>query len=318
METVVAWDVVVVGGINTDYLVRGERLPGPGMSLDGEQFLEAPGGKGANAAVAAARLGARTAIVGCVGHDERGRALIDHLTAEGVQVVRVIFHLGAAPTGVAVIQVDANGQEQILAALGANLQLRVDDIDAAADMIRSSRVLVAQLEVPVECVGAAIRLASEAGVRVVFDPAPPRSLPGDLISRCDVIRANASEVLVLTGVRIADRASAREGGRALLAQGARAAIVEAPGGNLLVWEADEEWIPELPAERVDATGAGDAFTAGLAVALSEGQGLPDAARFASVAAACATTALGGQTALPGRPEFQVFLERASSAHAHGE
>ena len=230
MKPVVAWDVVVVGGINTDYLIRGQRLPAPGMSLDGEQFLEAPGGKGANAAVAAARLGAGTAIVGCVGPDEGGRALINHLTAEGVHVVRVIFDPGA-PTGAAVIQVDASGQKQVLAALGANLHLGVGDIEAAGDTIRSSRVLVAQLEVPVECVGAAIRIASEAGVRVVFDPAPPRSLPGDLIARCDVIRANASEVLALTGIRIADRASAREAGRALLAQGARAAIVEAPGGE---------------------------------------------------------------------------------------
>lgn len=314
MERAVDWDVVVVGGINTDYLIRGGRLPGPGMSLGGEQFLEAPGGKGANAAVAAARLGARTAIVGHVGSDPRGRALIDHLTEEGVQVVRVTFDPQAL-TGAAVIQVDDAGRKQILAALGANLQLSVGDVEAAADAIRSCRVLVAQLEVPLACVGAAIRIASEGGVRVVFDPAPPRPLPDDLIRRSDVIRANASEVETLTGIRITDRASAREGGRALRARGAGAAIVEAPGGNLLVWDAGDEWIPELDVERVDETGAGDAFSAGLAVALAEGQDLPDATRFASGAAALATTALGAQTALPRRGELQSFLEKATSVPA---
>jgi len=315
MEPLVEWDVVVIGGINSDYLIRGRRLPGPSMSLDGEQFLEAPGGKAGNAAVAAARLGARSAIVGCVGPDERGRLLVDGLTAEGVHVVRVSFE-AHAPTGAAVIQVDGSGQKQILAALGANLQLTTRDVEAAADLIRSSRVLVAQLEVPVECVAAAIRIASDAGVRVVLDPAPPRTLPDDLIPRTDVMRANASEVEALTGVRITDRASAREGARALLARGTGAAIVEAPGGNLLVGESGEEWIPELHADRVDATGAGDAFAGGLAVALSEGQSLPDAARFASGVAALATTALGAQTALPRREALQAFLEKATSAHAH--
>jgi ribokinase len=313
MESFVECDVVVVGGINSDYLIRGPSLPGSGMSLNGEEFLDAPGGKGANTAVAAARLDARTAIIGRVGNDPRGRALIDHLTAERVQVVRVIFDQ-QAPTGAAVIHVDHHGQNQTLAALGANRGLTVADIEAGAHTIQSSRVLVAQLEVPVQCVDAAIRIARDAGVRVILDPAPPYSLPDDLMRRVDVIRANASEAEALTTVHITDRASARESARVLLAQGPRAAIVEAPGGNLLLWDAGEEWIPELPAERVDVTGAGDAFTGGLAAALAEGMDLTDAARFANRIAALATTALGAQTALPRRGEVDALLER-TLAHA---
>jgi ribokinase len=306
MEPVLDWDVVVVGGINTDYLVRGPQLPGPGMALDGDVFLEAPGGKGGNAAVAAARLGARTALVGRVGNDARGRALIKRFTNEGVHAVHVDLD-NAAPTGATVIQVDHGGQKQILAALGANRQLTVADVQAAADAIRVSRVLVAQLEVPVECVSAAMRIAKDAGARIVFDPAPPRSLPDDLMPLIDLIRANATEIEALTGVHVQDQASAGKGARALLARGVSAAIVEAGHGNLLVSESGEEWIPELPAARVDATGAGDAFAAGLAVALAEGLELPNAARFASGVAALATTALGAQTGLPRRHELHAFL-----------
>jgi ribokinase len=181
MEPTVEWDVVVVGGINTDYLIRGHALPGPGMSLSGSAFLQAPGGKGANAAVSATRLGARTALIGRVGHDSRGRDLVDHLTAAAVHSVHVSLG-GDAPTGAAVIQVNVQGQKQILAALGANLLLTVAEVDAAAATIRASRVLVAQLEAPVECVDAAVRIAAEAGVRVVFDPAPPVPLPAEWMS----------------------------------------------------------------------------------------------------------------------------------------
>jgi ribokinase len=315
VEPIVEWDVVVVGGLNTDYLIRGHRLPGPGMSVDGERFLEAPAGKGANAAVAAARLGARTAIVGRVGHDVRGRALINHLTREGVHAAHISVDTHV-PTGASVIQVDTSGQKQILAALGANLQLTLADVEAAAETIRSSRVLVAQLEVPVECVSAAAASAGDAGARVLLDPAPPRPLPDALMARSDVIRANATEAEVLTGIRVVDLASAREAARALLARGARAAILEAEKGNLVVWNSGEKWIPELAVETVDATGAGDAFAGGLAVALAGGDDVARAAQFASGVAALATTALGAQTALPRRTELESFLNRARAADAH--
>jgi ribokinase len=313
VEPILEWDVVVLGGINTDYLIRGPQLPRPGISLNGEMFLESPGGKGANAAVAAARLGARTAIIGRVGDDERGRALIVGLTREGVHAV----HVGvddSAPTGAAVIQVDRHGQKQILAALGANLRLTPAHIEAAAATIRSSRVVVMQLEVPLECVETAARIASDARARIVLDPAPPRPLADDLLTRVEVLRANAAEIEALTGMRVDDRQSAGAGARALLARGVGAAIVAAGEGNLLVWKSGEEWIPEMPASRVDSTGAGDAFAAGLAVGLVERLPLPNAARFASGVAALKTTALGAQTALPHRRELQTYLDRIAGSH----
>jgi ribokinase len=285
------------------------------MSLNGGMFLEAPGGKGANAAVAAARLGARTALIGRVGDDVRGRALLDGLTLEGVHAVHVSVDDGA-PTGAAVIQVDEQGQKQILAALGANLHLSVADIDAAADTIRASRTLVTQLEVPLECVSAAVRIAMDGGVRVVFDPAPPRPLPDDLLKGIDVMRANATEAEALTDIHVHDQATARKAARAMISRGVRAVIVEAGRANLLVWEAGDEWIPELPATCVDTTGAGDAFAAGLAVALAEGRQLPDAARFASAVAARATSALGPQTSLPRRHELDPYLDQTPATHSH--
>src|SRR2546421_2783543 len=253
------FDVVVLGGINTDFVVRGRELPGPGASRDGLAFLQGPGGKGANAAVAAARLGARVAIIGRVGDDDRGRLLLAGLADQGVNVACVTID-EERPTGAAVIQVDASGQKQILAALGANLQLTVEDIDAAEKIIRSSRVLLMQLEVPIECVATAARIADSAAMRVMIDPAPPRPLPDELITMTDVIRANAGEIEQLTGVPVRDRTSARQAARVLLARGVAVVIVATQGGNLLVTDTGETWLPELLVNRVDETGAGDAFS----------------------------------------------------------
>jgi ribokinase len=301
----VAWDVVVIGGLNTDYLVRGPRLPGPGLSVNGDSFLAAPGGKGGNTAVAAARLGARTAIVGRVGDDERGRALVAGLTAEGIETMHVVVD-ARVPTGAALIQVDASGETQVLAALGANLRMTDQELHAAADTIRSARVVVMQLEVPAACVAAATKLAHDAGARIVLDPAPPASLSDDLLARVDVLRANAHEVEALTGVRGGSLKGARDGAMALLTRGVKTAIVEAPGGNLVVWPSGDAWLPQVPVTRVDQTGAGDAFCGALAAALAEGQPLTDAAAFGSAAAALATTALGAQTALPRREALEAW------------
>jgi ribokinase len=310
MESVLEWDVVVLGGINTDFLVQGPQLPGPGTSLDGFEFLSACGGKGANAAVAAARLGARTAIIGRVGDDERGRTLLACLVDEGVYAGRVSVDTEAS-TGAAVIQVDQSGQKQILAALGANLRLTVEDIRAAVGLIQATRVLLMQLEVPVECVVAAAQLAHEAGVRIVLDPAPPRTLPEHLIATVDVIRGNAAEIEALTGVHVPDRSSARAAAHAILTRGLEAVIIGVGQGNLVVWRDGEEWLPKLPTEQVDTTGAGDALSATLAVALTERRSFTDAGRFASAAAALATTALGAQTALPRRAALEAYVREMS-------
>ncbi|HMJ01545.1 MAG TPA: ribokinase, partial [Conexibacter sp.] len=286
-------DVVVIGGANSDFLLRGKSLPKPGMTIDGEEFQQAPGGKGANQAVAAARLGAKVAFVGRVGADPRGEALRAALEHEGVNVRELSVDPSAA-TGVASIMVDAEGQKQIMTAPGANHRFTAQDVARAAELIAMARVVLLQLELPLPAVVAAVHLARAAGARVILDPAPPHELSEDVLRDVHLIRPNAAEAQVLTGVEVDDVAAARKAAGNLLRRGVGAAVIGAPGGNLLVSAEDELWLPHLEVKSVDATGAGDAFAAALAVCVARGETLPQAARFATVAAALKTTRLGAQ------------------------
>jgi ribokinase len=306
------WDVAVVGSANTDFLIRGPKLPAAGETVGGEEFHEGAGGKGANQAVAAARLGARTAFVARLGRDRRGDELAAALTAEGVDL-RGVARDAAAPTGAAVIMVDRKGEKSILIAPGANGRLGAADVDAAADVIRAARVVLCQLEVPLEAVLAAARLGRAAGAKVVLDPAPARPLPDELLSLLDVIRPNATEAETLTGVKVSDRGSARRAAEQLLGRGVRAVAVQAGGdGNLLVWPGGECWMPKLPVKSIDATGAGDAFAAGLAVMLAEDRPPDEAGPFANAAAALATTAVGAQAGLPRRQDVHRLLAQTAA------
>lgn len=307
------WDVVVVGGANMDYLARGPSLPTPGATVQGSEFQEAPGGKGANQAVAAARLGARVALLARVGEDERGNAILERLAAEGVDA-RFIGRDRSAPTGVALIQVDARGEKQILTAPGANERLGVGDAELAAPAIRSARVILMQLEAPLDTVIVAARFGRDAGARLILDPAPPTKLPDELLGILDVIRPNAGEAEVLTGVRVTDRRTARDAAVRLLARGVGAAVVQAGSeGDLVVWADGEHWLPRIPVESVDATGAGDAFAGALAAMIAEGRSLTEAGRFASAAAALTTTKLGAQAALPRREDVLALIEQRRPA-----
>jgi ribokinase len=302
------YDVVVVGKANVDYLVRGPKLPQPGQSVNGEQFQVAPGGKGANQAVGAARLGARVALIARVGKDPRGDSVVEALLKEGVEIHHLVRDASAF-TGVALCQVGGNGEKQILSAAGANACLTAEDVRAADDALRSARVVLLQLGVPLPAVTEAIRIGRSARARVVLDPGPPAELPDELLRQVDVIRPNCSEALALTGVRVTGRESAREAAAALLRRGAGAAAVQAgEDGDLLFWNGGELWLPRFEVERVDATGAGDAFASALAVALAEGRSLREAGPFASAAAALATTILGAQASLPRRADLLAFLD----------
>jgi ribokinase len=317
LATTTEWDVVVVGGANTDYLARGNELPTRGSTADGDTFLEGPGGKGANQAVAAVRLGARVTLSARLGIDTRGDALHEALAAEGVDL-RYVIRDDRCPTGAALIHVDQEGEIQVLAVLGANRRLRPADVERASNVIRSTHVLLAQLEVPVETVSAAVRLARTSGARVVLDPAPAVPLPDDLLQLVDVIRPNAQEAEVLTGIPVRDRESAARAARRLLERGVRAAAVEAgEEGDLLVWSDGEAWLPRIPVDTLDATGAGDAFAATLATALAEGKPLLEAGRMGNAAAALATTAIGAQAGLPRRNALLAFLARETK-EAPGE
>ncbi len=302
------YDVVVVGKANVDYLVRGPRLPRPGESVNGELFQQAPGGKGANQAVGAARLGARVALVARVGNDVRGDSVVEALITEGVEIDHLIRD-PSEPTGVALCQVGGNGEKQILSAAGANARLCAEDVRAAGDALRSARVVLLQLGVPLAAVTEAIRIGRSAGAQVVLDPGPPAPLADDLLAQIDLIRPNCSEALALTGVAVVCRDSARAAAAVLLRRGVGAVAVQAgEDGDLLSWSEGEVWLPRFEVARLDATGAGDAFASAFAVALAEGRPLWEAGPFASAAAALATTVLGAQASLPRRAAVLALLQ----------
>jgi ribokinase len=297
--------LIVVGSVNYDYLARGSKLPAPGESFQGDQLIESAGGKGANQAIAAARLGARVTFVGCVGKDQRGDWVLEKLKAEGVDTQYVVRE-PSAPTGVALIQIAANGQKQILAIRGANNFLAIKHLPK--QVINSAKGLMVQLEVPLPVVEAAVHIAHQAGVKVILDPAPAVPLSDELLRQVDIIKPNAREAEVVSGIRVRDRASARKAADRLIGRGVKAVMVQAgEEGNLLVWKNGESWNPLLPVKTVDATGAGDAMAAALAVCIIEGRVLEEAGPFANAAAALATTALGAQADLPHREDVQKLL-----------
>jgi len=309
----IKYDVVVVGGANTDFLIRGGRLPRPGETVDGEEFMTAGGGKGANQAVAAARLGTRVAFIACLGRDDRGDDLEKMLRAERLDIQHV-FRDPRTPTGAALIMVDARGEKQILCAPGANHKLTPTHIRSAASIIRSARVLLMQFEVPMQTVLAAANIAHAAGVRIVLDPAPAAKPPASLLRLINVIRPNASEAKELTGVEVSDVKSARRAAQKLFDRGVKAVAIQAgDAGDLIVWEDGERLLRRMKVKTVDATGAGDAFAAGFSVALAEDRSYAEAGAFANAAAALATTKMGAMPAMPRRREVQRLLATARAS-----
>lgn len=220
-----AWDIVVVGGAYTDYVVRGPELPTPGETVRGKEFLILPGGKGANTAVAAARLGShRIAFVGRGGNDERGQEIIQQFHVEHVDT-RYMVSDNSLPTGISLIQDNEQGHKQMMVALGASQALSIEDVRRASTALTSTRVLLTQLETPLETVRAAIDLARESGATIIFDPAPAASLPGDFFPLLDVMKPDAKEAETLTGIHVVDRDSVRAAAQVLMQRGTRAVVV---------------------------------------------------------------------------------------------
>jgi ribokinase len=290
----------VVGSANYDYTIVTNRLPRPGESVGGRDFVVGLGGKGANQAVACGRLGGRVALIANVGADD-GAEILRALAGAGVDTAAVLRDPGIR-TGVAMIAVDRSGEKQIIAWGGANHALLPEDVRGAADVIRAARVLLLQLEIPLASVMEAVTIARDAGVTVILDPAPASPLPEELYRSLDLIRPNAHEAETLTGVVVTDRASARRAAHILLDRGVGAASVQAGAeGDLIVARDREIFLPRFPVASVDATGAGDAFAGTLALELARGATLEEAGPRASAAAAFTTTSIGAQNSLP-RPE----------------
>ena len=305
--------VTVVGSLNMDLVARTPRIPQPGETIIGGEFRTVPGGKGANQAVAAARLGAQVSMVGRVGHDAFADPLLQNLAAASVDHAFVTRDPEAA-TGVALIFVDDAGQNSIVVAAGANMRLSPADVDAAEAVIAASDVVLLQLESPLETVTRAAEVARAHGARVVLNPAPARSVPSALLSRVDVLIPNESETAHLTGLPLGDRAAAEVAAAALRDMGVGTVILTLGGrGAMLACEEGAELFPAFEVDPVDTTAAGDAFVGSFAVALAEGRSLPEAVRWGNAAGALATTRLGAQPSLPARRAVAELLSRGPNS-----
>ncbi|MCX8091857.1 MAG: ribokinase, partial [Verrucomicrobiae bacterium] len=284
--------IVVVGSSNTDLIVRVPRIPRPGETILGGRFTTAPGGKGANQAVAAARAGARVTLIARVGRDAFGSQALAGFVRDGIDV-RFVRRDPDAPSGVALIFVAADGQNSIAVAGGANANLSVADVRRAQRAFAHARVLLLQLETPLPTVKAAAQLAARHGVRVVLNPAPARDLPDELLRRVSVLTPNEIEAAALSGVKVRDLASAEKAARRLLQRGVEAVIITLGArGALVSSAAGTERVKGFRVRAVDTTAAGDVFNGALAVALSEGRPLREAVRFANAAAAISVTRMG--------------------------
>jgi ribokinase len=292
-----------------DLVARAPRIPQPGETIIGSDFRNVPGGKGANQAVAAARLGAEVSMVGRVGGDPFADPLLENLAADGIDHTYVTRDPEAA-TGVALIVVDEAGENSIVVASGANARFSPADVDAAEDIVADADVLLLQLESPLETVVRAAEVAYEHDVPVVLNPAPAQQLPESLLFLVDMLIPNESETALLSEMPVDDREQAEAAAAALLELGVGTVILTlGERGALLAQTAGATHVPAYRVAPVDTTAAGDAFVGGFAVALAEGRPLMEAVRWGNAAGALATTKMGAQPSLPTREALEQLLER---------
>ena len=305
--------IVVFGGINMDLVVATQRMPMPGETAFGDSFHTAPGGKGANQAVAAARLGADVKMVGRVGADEFGSKLIDGMRREGIDVSRVAVDPDNH-SGIAVIILDGDRQNYIVVDYGANMACDDAQVYASADALDGADALLLQLEVPLEAAKSAAGLAKGRGVRVIWDPAPALPMSRDAYEVCDVLTPNQVEAEFLTGIPVVDIDSARRACESLLADGVKAAVVTlGEGGACYATQDGHGFVPPFAVEVADTVAAGDAFAAALAVGMSEGRTLRDAVLYGNSAGALAVTKSGAQEAMPDRRQVDELFRMVSES-----
>ncbi|GGK47093.1 ribokinase [Streptomyces flaveus] len=293
------YDLLVIGSANADLVIGVERRPGAGETVLGSDLAVHPGGKGANQAVAAARLGARTALLARVGDDGHGRLLLDSMRNAGVDTAGVL--VGGAPTGVALITVDPSGDNSIVVSPGANGRLTPEDVRTASALLAASPVVSAQLEIPLETVEEIVR-GLRPGTRFVLNPSPPRELPDEVLAACDPLIVNEHEARVVLGADAG--ATPSEWAEALLARGPRSVVVTLGEEGALVADASGvARVPSVKVDAVDTTGAGDAFTAALAWRLGTGESLTESAAYAARVGAVAVTREGAQASFPSAEEI---------------
>jgi len=295
--------VVVVGSLNMDLVLRVARSPEAGETLIGRDFATMPGGKGANQAVACARLGSRVLMVGRVGADAFGRDLREAMRADGIDSTFVSTDDHAA-TGVAMILVEDTGQNRIVVASGANATLAAPHLDAAAASIEQAALMILQLEVPLATVEDAIGIARRASVPVLLNPAPAQALPDRLWPAIDYLVPNETEAALLAGCPVTDPQSAAAAAAVFRARGVRHVLVTlGEQGVLIAGPGGTQHVPAFPAQSVDTTAAGDTFIGGFATGLLEGMNLEQATRLGQQAAAFCVARLGAQPSIPFRTDL---------------
>jgi ribokinase len=305
--------ILVFGSINLDLVARTPRLPVPGETILGHQFTQIPGGKGANQAVAVARLGIPTQMVGRVGGDSFGQELLSSLHNAGVQIDRVLIDR-TTHSGVAVIAVDDRGENHIIVIPGANGQIDQTDIDRLTPLFNQAFALLLQFEIPLAIVQQAAKAAKAAGVPVILDPAPAQvNVPSSLYPLVDILTPNAVEAEQLVGFPIHTPADAERAAKVLQQRGVTTVIIKLGHQGVVCTTAQETFfVPIFKVDVVDTVAAGDAFNAGLAVGLAEGLPLQQALVWGTAAGALAVTKSGAQSSLPDRATFDAFLARAAN------
>ncbi|HTF21374.1 MAG TPA: ribokinase [Chryseolinea sp.] len=295
--------IVVVGSSNTDMVIKTESFPKPGETLLGGEFFLFPGGKGANQAVAAARLGGQVTFVAKVGNDVFGEKAREQFAKEGIAIEHIYVDR-ERPSGVALITVDGKGENTIVVAQGSNGTLSEEDVSQAAHLFDGQAIVLMQLEIPLNTVIHAARLARKQGAAVILNPAPARALPDELLAQITVITPNGTEAETLTGIKVTDSPSASAASQWFRNKGIHTVIITLGKDGAFVFDDAGPRLIESPkVTAIDSTAAGDVFNGALAVALSEGSAMNDAVSLANRAAALSVTRMGAQSSAPHRHEL---------------
>jgi len=297
--------IVVVGSTNMDMVVKTNHIPVPGETVLAGSFFMNPGGKGANQAVAVARLGGSISFISKVGNDIFGKQSSQLFDEEGINTFYILSD-EELPSGVALITVDQSGENSIVVASGANANLFPADLKEALNEIASADIVLMQLEIPMETVHFVAKYAASKNVRVILDPAPANELSSELLNHIDIITPNQTEAEILSGIKVTNIDSAKKAAKAIYAKGVKNVLVTMGTLGVVVCENGKtQLIPSQKVEALDTTAAGDVFNGALAVALSEEKTLIEAVKFACVAAAISVTRMGAQSSIPYRNEIIV-------------
>lgn len=297
--------ILVIGSSNTDMTIKSDNLPLPGQTILGGRFVMGPGGKGANQAVAAKRLGGNVEFICKVGHDIFGKNAADGYKKEGIDISHILY--STEPSGVALILVDKTGENVISVAPGANGDLSVEDIESIANVIKEANYLILQLEIPTDAVIRAAKIAHEAGVYVILNPAPACKLPNELFQYISLITPNQTETELMTGVKLINEQSFITAVENLNRMGVKDVIITLGSkGSLVCYDGKNEFVPAIKVDAVDATAAGDTFCGAVCVALSQGKNLKEAAVFATKAASLTVQKMGAQDSIPSINDINMF------------